>query len=105
MKDKMKPAFTRKQLWVSLAVGAVVFSLLPSFFQSCTGFHLPADRRTVMSFGSFVVFTALLALMHFVLEKHRARHPEGSARLGFFFVAVAGACFVLALFFYHLGHP
>lgn len=100
-----KPAFTRKQLWISVAVGAVVFSLLPSFFESCTGFHLPANRRVVMSFGSFVVFTVLLALMYFVLEKHRARHPESSARLGFFFVAVAGVCFVLALFFYHLGHP
>src|SRR5947209_8233016 len=82
-----RPAFTRKQFWISVAVGALVFSLLPSFFQSCTGFHLAGG--VVMSFGSFVVFTALLALIYFVLEKHRARHPEGSVRLGFFFVAVA----------------
>jgi drug/metabolite transporter (DMT)-like permease len=98
-----KPTFTRKQFWVSVAVGAVVFSLLPSFFQSCTGFHVAGG--VVMSLGSLVVFTALLAFIYFVLERHRARHPETSVRLGFFFVAVAGVCFVVALFFYHLGHP
>jgi fatty acid desaturase len=48
-----KPAFTRRQFWISVAVGAVVFSLLPSFFQSCTGFHLSVTRSVVMSFGGF----------------------------------------------------
>jgi hypothetical protein len=101
-----KPTFTRKQFWTSLAVGAAAFSLLPSFFESCTGFHLPTTFSIRVGLAAFVAFAAFLTVMRFVFDKkYRALGPEASARVGFVLIGIAGGFFVLALWFYHLGHP
>jgi len=99
-----KRMFTRKRFWILIAASAVVFSMLPTFFQSCTGLHLSATRSMIMSLEGFVACAALFSLMYFVVEKHRARHPKPSVRVGFVLVAIAGIFFVLALWFDYLGH-
>jgi len=99
-----KPTFTRTHFWISIVASAVVFSMLPTFFQSCTGFHLSARRSMIMSLEGFVACVALFAVMYFVIEKHRARHAKPSVRVGFVLVAIAGTFFVLALWLDYLGH-
>jgi uncharacterized membrane protein YwzB len=99
-----KPTFMRTHFCISIVASVVVFSMLPTFFQSCTGFHLSARRSMIMSLGGFVACVALFCLMYFVIEKHRAQHPKPSVRVGFVLVAIAGIFFVVALWFDHLGH-
>jgi hypothetical protein len=94
-----------KQFWISTAAGAVVLALLPHFFESCTGLHLPLTIRVVATLAMLIMFAGWCVFGYFIILKHRSLTPQRSVRTGFVLVAISGIGFALALFFYHFGHP
>jgi hypothetical protein len=89
----------RRSFWMWVAVGAIFYSLQPFFFESCTGLHLPAFIHFLTSVTLFAMFIGLMAVMFFVIPKYRARNPQGSLRLGFILIGVAGILCLAALYF------
>jgi hypothetical protein len=89
----------RKSFWMWVAVGAISFSLQPFFFESCTGFHLPAVVHVLTAVALFAMFIGPMAIMFFVMPKYDARNPPGSIRLSFILLGVAGILFLVGLYF------
>jgi hypothetical protein len=88
----------RRSFWMWVAVGAIFFSLQPFFFESCTGFHLRAIVHVLTAVTLFPVFIGLMLIMFFVLPKYHARNPQGSIRLSFILLGVAGILFFIGLY-------
>jgi len=80
-----------------IGVRVQLLTLLPYFFESCTGFHLPLTIRVVTSLVMFIMFAAWCALGYFVILPKYLVDPRSSVRVGFVLIAVAGVFFVVAL--------
>jgi len=88
----------RRRFWIWVAIGAILFSVQPFFFEGCTGFHIPAIVHVLTGATLFAMFVGFMALGLFVMPKYDARNPEGSIRLSFILLGVAGILFLAGLY-------
>ncbi len=88
----------RRRFWMWVAIGVILFSLQPFIFERCTGFHLPAIVHVLTAVTLFAMFVGLMAIMLFVMPKYHARNPQGSIRLSFILLGVAGILFLAGLY-------